>query len=189
MTELVSHQITRVNYILDSHPIAAVGTGAVDVYTQHDRETWDNTDVVFEYPNHIKVNSTSHRMNAKMGQAEEYQGTNGTIDTFRRNKLRLYWEKETKHLATLGIKGGHVKIKLGETLNVDESPTETPGKIITVEGERRNLVAHFFDCMRNNKEPVITVEEGRIATISVLMANQAIRLGRKVTWDEMLRTT
>ena len=82
MTELVSHQITRVNYILDSHPVSAVGTGAVDFYTQHDRETWDNVDVIYEYPNHIKVNSTSNFMNRKMGSSEEYQGTNGAIETY-----------------------------------------------------------------------------------------------------------
>jgi predicted dehydrogenase len=188
MTELVSHQITRINYILDSHPLAAVGTGAVDFYTQYDRETWDNVDVIFEYPNNIKINSTSNFMNAKMGVSEEIQGTNGTIHSYGRN-IKLYWERETEHLATIGIKGAHAKVKLGETLNVDESPTQTPGKEVLVEGERRSLMGHFFDCMRNDKEPVINVEEGRVASISALMANQAIRLGRKVTWDEMLRTT
>lgn len=187
ITELVSHQITRVNYILDSHPISAIGTGAVDFYTQHNRETWDNVDVVFEYPDHIKVNSTSNFMNAKMGQSEEYLGTNGTIEPFG-NKLRLYWETETEHLASIGIKKEHVNIKLGQTLNVSELPVKVPGKEITVERERRNIVAHFFDCIWNNKEPVIGVEEARISSISVLMANHAIRLGRKVTWDEMLAT-
>ena len=186
MTELVSHQITRFNYILDSHPVSAVGTGAVDFYTQHDRETWDNVDVIFEYPDHIKVNSTSNFMNRKMGSSEEYQGTNGAIETFNNNKIRYFWETETEHLASIGIKKGDVSVKLGETLKVDESPTRTPGKEIEVKGKRRNLVAHFFDCMRNDKEPVISVEEGRQSSISALMANRAIRLGRKVTWDEML---
>jgi predicted dehydrogenase len=187
MTDLVSHQINTVNYVLDSHPISAVGTGAVDFYTQYDRETWDNVDVVFEYPDHIKVNSTSNFMNAKMGTSIEYLGTNGTIEPGGRGEIRLYWETATEHLASIGIKTGQVNIKLGETLKVDESPNRIPGKVIKVErGEERNLVAHFFDCIRNNKEPVINVEEGRGSSITCLMANQAIRLGRKVTWDEML---
>lgn len=187
MTELVSHQITTINYILDSHPLAVVGTGAVDFYTQYDRETWDNVDVVYEYPEHVKVNCTSNFMNAKMGQTIEYQGTNGTIEPAGRGRLYLYWERETEHLASIGIKTGQVTVKLGETLNVDESPNKIPGKVITIQGEEeRNLVAHFFDCIRNNKEPVINVEEGRRSSITSLMANQAIRLGRKVTWDEMV---
>ncbi len=183
MTELVSHQITALNYVIDSHPISAVGTGAVDFYKEYDRETWDNIDVVFEYPNNIKVNSTSNFMNAKMGNSIEYLGTNGTIEPFR-NKIHLYWETETKHLESLGIKGAH--IQLGKSLNVSEEAVRIPGKEIEVTGERKNLVAHFFDCIRNDKEPVISVEEGRRSSIQALMANKAIRLGRKVTWDEML---
>ncbi|MCK4967389.1 Gfo/Idh/MocA family oxidoreductase, partial [bacterium] len=186
MTELVSHQITRINYILDSHPISAVGTGAIDFYTQHDRETWDNVDVIYEYPNHIKYNATSNFMNAKMGVSEEFLGTNGTAEPFGRDKIRLFWETKTEHLASIGINKEDVQVKLGESLKVDYLPRRTPGKEVQVEGEKRNLVAQFFDCIRNDTEPAITAEEGRRSTITALMANRAIRLGRKVTWDEML---
>jgi len=183
MTELASHQVTALNYVIDSHPISAVGTGAVDFYHEYDRETWDNVDVIFEYPDGVKVNSTSNFMNAKMGQSIEYLGTNGTIEPYR-NKIRLYWETKTEHLESLGIEGEY--IKLGQSLNVSEEAVRIPGNEIEVTGERKNLVAHFFDCIRNDKEPVISAEEGRISSIQALMANKAIRLGRKVTWDEML---
>jgi len=183
MTELVSHQITVLNYVIDSHPISAVGTGAIDFYHQHDRETWDNVDVIFEYPDHIKVNVSANFMNSKHGTSIEYLGTNGTIEP-QRNKIRLYWERRTQHLESLGYKGAEVK--LGESLKVSEEAVRTPGKEIEVKGGQRNLVAHFFDCIKNDKEPVIGVEEGRRSSIQALMANKAIRLGRKVTWDEML---
>ncbi len=196
MTELLSHQIAEINYVLDSHAVSVVGTGTVDFYKGYNRETWDNVDVIFEYPEHIKVNSTSNFMNAKMGVSLEYLGTNGTIapvpkqigmvgilDTSK-DKINIYWETNTKHLESLGIKGAD--IKLGQSLNVSESAVRIPGKVIEVSGEQKDLVAQFFDCIRNDKEPAIGVEEGRTASIQALMANKAIRLGRKVTWDEML---
>ena len=100
---------------------------------------------------------------------------------------KIYWEKETRHLAVRGIEAAHHKIKLGQTLEEDESPSQTKGKLIEVEGDwrRRNMLGDFFTCMRERGTPAIDVVEGRQSSISSLLANRAIREGRKVTWEEM----
>ena len=197
MTELLAHQICEINYMLGSHPISAIGTGAIDFYKEYKRETWDNIDVVFEYPGRVKANMTSNFMNAKMGVSIEYLGTNGTIapvprkigivgkiDTSK-DKISLFWETDTEHIAAIGIKKGS-EVMLGQSLKVSDSPVSQPGRIVEVSGEPKNLAAQFFDCIRNDENPIIGVEEGRNASIQALLGNKAIRLGRKVTWDEML---
>jgi len=189
MTELVSHQLTMINWVLEAHPLNAVGQGGVDLYKDHGRETWDNVNVVYEYPEGIKLNATGILSNARYGYAVTIMGTHGTIELGRRP--RIYWEKETRHLAVRGIEGAHFKVKLGQTLEEDESPSQSKGKLIQVEeGDRRrreneNMLGDFFTCVRERGTPAIDVVEGRRSSISSLLANQAIRESRKVTWEEM----
>jgi predicted dehydrogenase len=185
MTELVSHQLTALNWILESHPLNAIGQGGVDTYKDHDRETWDNVNVVYQYPEGIKANVSSILTNARYGYAITIMGTHGTIELGRRPKI--YWEKETRHLTARGIEAVHFKVKLGQSLEEDESPSQSKGKLIMPEGERSrsNMLRDFFTCVRERGNPAIDVVEGRQSSISSLLANQAIREGRKVTWEEM----
>ncbi len=185
MTELVSHQLTLLNWVLDAHPLNAVGQGGVDVYKDHERETWDNVNVVYEYPGGAKVNVSSILTNARSGRSITIMGTHGTIEVAR--QPRIYWEKETRHLAVRGIEVAHFKIKLGQTLEEDESPSQSKGKLIEVEEDRGrgNMLGDFFTCVRQRGTPAIDVVEGRQSSISSLLANRSISEGRKVTWEEM----
>ncbi|HUU29161.1 MAG TPA: Gfo/Idh/MocA family oxidoreductase [archaeon] len=187
MTELVSHQLTMINWVLDAHPLNAVGQGGVDLYKDHERETWDNVNVVYEYPGGIKLNATGILSNARYGYQVTIMGTHGTIELGRQPKI--YWEKETRHLDSYGVKTSHFKVKLGQSLEEDESPSQSKGKLIEVETERERdrgkMLGDYFACVRQGGAPAIDAVEGRRSSISSLLANRAIREGRKVTWEEM----
>lgn len=187
LTELVSHQLTAINWLLEAHPLSAVGQGGVNIFTQHDRETWDHVNVVYEYPGGARLNATSILSNARYGYAMTIMGTHGTIVMDRRG-ARIYWEKETRHLASVGVKAEHYKVKLGQSLEDDEIPSQSKGKKIEVEEQdrRTGMLEGFFNCVRHGGTPAIDVHEGRTSSITALMGNRAIREERKVTWEDMV---
>ncbi|OGG02150.1 MAG: hypothetical protein A3F83_02490 [Candidatus Glassbacteria bacterium RIFCSPLOWO2_12_FULL_58_11] len=188
LTELVSHQLTALNWLLDSHPLSAVGSGGVDLYTQHERETWDHVNVVYDYPGGVRLDATAILSNARYGYSMTIMGTHGTIVMDRRGS-RIYWEPETRHLDSLGVSAEHFKVQLGQSLKDDETPDESPGKVIETGEEddrRESMIANFFNCVRENGHPAIDVQEGRRSSTTSLLGNRAIREGRKVMWDEMI---
>jgi len=191
MTELVSHQINKINWILDSRPLSATGKGSISTYTHHDRETYDNVHVIFDYPDNITVNSSCILTNRHHALTAEFLGTHGTLKTYgwEEGRLWIFWEDEnaTSHYINYDdITGEHVDTTLGQTLE-DKPPdvTNSTGKELFNDKPIINIVEHFFDCIRNDIEPEIGVEEGRISSISVLMANKAMEEGKKVTWEDM----
>jgi predicted dehydrogenase len=78
MSELGTHQIHAVNWFLGSAPTAVVGMGGID-YWKDGREIFDNVEVIFEYPNGVKLNYTSLTTNQYDGYYEQFMGKDGTL--------------------------------------------------------------------------------------------------------------
>ncbi len=57
LDELSAHQIDIVSFILGKTPVKAVGMGSTSFYPKK-RETFDNTQVLYEYPGGVKGNFT-----------------------------------------------------------------------------------------------------------------------------------
>ena len=57
LAELSSHQIDFVNWVFNSNPSKVSGFGGID-YWKDGRETYDNTHVVYAYPNGVKASFT-----------------------------------------------------------------------------------------------------------------------------------
>src|SRR5579872_2964011 len=78
MSELGTHQIHAVNWFLGAAPTAVVGMGGID-YWKDGREVFDNVEVIFEYPNGVKLNYTSLTTNQFDGYYEQFMGKDGTL--------------------------------------------------------------------------------------------------------------
>ncbi len=78
MSELGTHQIHAVNWFLGAAPIAVTGMGGID-YWKDGREVFDNVEVIFEYPNGVKLNYTSLTTNQYDGYYEQFMGKDGTL--------------------------------------------------------------------------------------------------------------
>ena len=102
----------------------------------------------------------------------------------------IYGDKGTLKLSVMGYDfipaGGkgqpvHVDVKY----EFDEYPEDRTEKDLerhvapAIRGHMRNLL----DCIASRGKPVSDIEEGHISTASCILANNAMRLNRTLTWD------
>ncbi len=163
IVEQACHILDIFNWVSDSHPLRAYGSGGINLY--HDeppgRTTMDNYVVLYEYPNNVRF-SFSHIYfdpGNFTGIQERAWGSEGALDLPK----GLFYPRS----------GGR---------NVE-------GQKIPVEGEGEDMnyrsVAAFFDNARGKKQPLNNVESGRIATLTGILGRKAIYEKRVVEWKEV----
>jgi len=193
MAELASHQIDVINWFTDATPISVMGMGGID-YWQDGRDVWDNVEVIYEYPNGVKVVYTSILSNQYDGYAEQFMGDKGTLlltnekDGFlfkEPTAEELGWEEHAKKAAG---KGGTTGLVL------DVTATKKKGTGAVIGGRKMaagyelkdaytlELESFVHDVVRNGQKPLCDAEVGFKAAVAVLMANKAIEEGRKITF-------
>jgi len=193
MAELGSHQIDVINWFTGATPISVMGMGGID-YWKDGREVWDNVQVLYEYPDGVKVVYTSILSNQYDGYAEQFMGDKGTLlltnekdgFLFREPTAdELGWEEHAKK--TTG-KGGATGLVL------DVTATKKRGTGAVIGGRKMEagyelkdayvleLESFVNDVVRNGQKPICDAEVGFKAAVAVLMANKAIEEGRKITF-------
>ncbi len=183
LTELASHQLDVINWFLGSYPIAVVGTGGID-YWKDGREVYDNVELLYEYPNGVKVVYSSITANAYDGYGEWFMGDQGTIVLTEENKGLLFREPRAGRLeweqdASTQQVGGRTAITL------QARPTrraQTASEQLNY-GANRNAyyleLEHFCQCVRTSETPRCTPREAIPALATVLLAEEAIATGTK----------
>ncbi|MCB0548293.1 MAG: Gfo/Idh/MocA family oxidoreductase [Phaeodactylibacter sp.] len=176
--ELHSHQIDFVNWVFDTHPSRAVGFGGID-YWKDGRETFDNVNTLFEYPNGMKVNCISLTANAHEGYLFKFKGSKGTIE-LKVDEGRVYLEELNEK------EKGNVDGVSGATLAARKKGEGYP---IKAEQEREGwegthyAFQDFYDCVQTGRTPASNVHTGATAAISVRMAIDALRQGGTQEWS------
>lgn len=193
MAELASHQIDVINWFTGTTPLSVMGVGGID-YWKDGREVWDNVEVIYEYPNGIKLVYTSILSNQYDGYAEQLMGDKGTLlltnekDGFlfkEPTAEELGWEEHAKK--TTG-KGGTTGLVL------DVTATKKKGTGAVIGGQKMaagyelkdayvlELESFVNDVVRNGQKPLCDAEVGFKTAVAVLMANQAIEQGTKMNF-------
>lgn len=180
--ELCSHQIDIVNWMTDSVPVKVTGFGGVD-YWQDGRETYDNINLIYEYPDGIKANFTSVLSNAFDGYKITIMGDQGTI-VIGRDEAWLYAEavamknnKGTEKGIVDGVSGATIK-------------NWTQGKPVPIYFDDGGLAptAHalndFEKYVKENKKPFSNEETGKNAAIAVHMGIEAMDSGQVIYWKD-----
>lgn len=202
MAELGSHQIQVVNWFLNSAPTAVMGVGGVD-YWKDGRDVWDNVQVIYEYPEGVKVTYQSLTTNQFDGFQEEFMGDKGTlITTVGGNGLDkglLYREPKAETLEwaqyTEKEKGANGK----EGIILDASATKklnTGAKIgeetLTTDGEGKDgYDLEFYNwvaSIREGKPVYCDAETGLRTAVAILKANEAIKRQTRVAIPDDLYT-
>jgi len=190
LTEVVTHEIDQIIDILGIMPVTASFYGKIMVY-KDGREHHDSIMGSWEMENGVIGVGTAHLSNAKHGSGWTMLGTHGSIESYG-GTLKLYWEKQARHLDSIGIKHKFTRITLGQSLKESESPKITPAKVIRfdVDGDYDNATArefkHFYDCILNGTKPVMDVESARRTSIAALMAyHSSMNNGRQFTRQEI----
>jgi len=177
LSELCAHQIDMVNYLLDAHPVKAIGIAGIN-YWKDGRDTYDNIRTVYEYPGGVQSSVTSILSNGYKDYNIRILGDKATIEIMR-DKAFIYAEPVNMKKATVdGVTGATVKAYAAA------QPLEygSPGTN-TVEPTIYSL-ADFFDCIRNKRKPVSNVETAHYSSVSILLGNMAADKTTSVLWLE-----
>jgi len=176
LTELLIHDIDMVLDILGTRPIQGACDGKIMVY-QDGRENHDSLMGYLEMEDGVLGLASGHLSNSRWGSSWAIHGTHGTIE-YMGDTLRIFWEKETRHLDSIGVKHKFNRIKLGQSLNIKESPVTEPDKVVnfrsaTTEDSSDRALAHFFDCIRNGTKPIMDAASARKTSIAALTLYQS----------------
>jgi predicted dehydrogenase len=174
LAELSSHQIDFANWILDAHPLKAVGFGGID-YWKDGRETYDNTKVVYEFPDGVKATYTCLTSNAKDDYKIMVMGDKGTLTIFQTS---AWFYPEGKYKAEYGEVDG----VSGATTNWQQGKGERL-ELNHIDPTKQALI-DFRDAILNNKPPLSTVTTGAKAAYAVEMGIQAMDQQKVIHWDD-----
>jgi myo-inositol 2-dehydrogenase / D-chiro-inositol 1-dehydrogenase len=159
ITEQDIHSIDVMNWILDQHPLKAVGTGGRGSRTVGD--AWDNFSVIYWFPNDVVVTFYSKKYGAGADDiACQMYGTEGTIDTH--------------YAGDVGIKG-----------KVNYTGTRDPMLFST--GVERNI-ATFHDQVTSGQLDYSTVAPAVQSTLTTILGRNAAYKQAEVTWDHLLQS-
>lgn len=154
------HILDLFTWAIGAHPVRAMGSGGTNLFIDDPpgRTVMDNYNVIFEYPGGVRVNFSHHYFDPPRftGIQERVFGSKGAIDL---------------PAATWQPREGKETIKL-------EVPNE--GKDSTY-----MALAHFADCIRENRQPMSDAESAWVSTVVPIMGTKAIYEQRIVTWEEV----
>ena len=171
------HQIDTVAWFTGlNYPRKAVASGGT--YAWNDgRQSYDTFTTILEYGvdnnpgKGFQAVFQSRQTNAARGGVEKYYSPNGTIDLVK------------GVVTNEGVEGAKPhEEKLTSNYQKAETAANTGGDPLT-SAHMRN----WMECVRNRKDPNAPVEAGYWHTVSLIMANAAMRTGLVGTFDPVKR--
>jgi len=152
------HVLDVANWLLQSHPTKAYGTGGRKVRTDVG-DCWDHFVVTFWYPNDVLVDfeSTQFAKGYSALTARVF-GSHGTVDTNYGGEVKITGDKP--------YKGGNT------------------GKMFT-EGTITNI-KDFVESMQNGKL-LNNAKQSAQSSLTTILGRTAAYENKTVTWDEMIR--
>jgi predicted dehydrogenase len=205
MAELGSHQIDVANWALDAEPDSVIATGGID-YWKDGRETWDNVQAVFEYPEGRKLLYSSILFNQRYEFNEQIMGDQGTIEITLGNGM--YFREPIAKVesgpakenwwagATVAERSAQKGIPIfPETSDVPEGFVARELRFAKrwlasmgiyqfdePQDPVRAELENFFASIREGKPVVAGLEVGVADSLAVIYANRSIDSGQKVFW-------
>ncbi len=187
MTELASHQLDVVNWLLGTTPESVMGSGGID-YWRDGREVYDNVFCIYNYeklnesgdPYTVRVTYSSLQNNAYEGASELVMGTKGTL--FLTSKKGLFYQEGSTDNPGWSNDNqsdkNAVLVTSGKTLKMDNDPWAHRGKPFEIDAtanDTRDELIAFLDCVqRRDTQTICDVHVGWDDTMTVLAGVQAM---------------
>jgi len=159
ITEQDIHSVDVMDWILEQHPLKALGTGGRGSRTVGD--AWDHFSVIYWFPNDVVVTfySTKYGAGADDITCRMY-GTEGTIDTH--------------YAGDVGIKG-----------KVNYAGTRDPMLFST--GVQRNI-ATFHEQITSGQHDYSTIAPAVQSTLTTILGRNAAYKQAELTWDHLMQS-
>jgi len=173
LAELSSHQIDFANWLFDSHPEKVTGFGGID-YWKDGRETYDNTHVIYAYPNGVKASYTCLTGNAKDDYKIHVMGDKGTM-VLDYAKAWFYPEGSyTKKYGDVdGVSGATTNWEAGKGIPLDFDHIDPT----------QQALEDFRDSIVKGIPPLSDVISGAKVSYAIDMGIRAMDQNKTIQWD------
>lgn len=175
LAELSSHQIDFVNWVTGTTPTSVVGTGGID-YWKDGRETFDNTHVLFDYPEGIRASFSCTTANAYNSYQIRVLGDKATI-VIGFNGASII--PEAKYKKELGLVDGVSSATIPVMDEDGAIPIKWDGTDPTLEA-----LQEFASNVLNNRKPSCNVETGAKLAIAVRQAFDSVHSRKRMDWKD-----
>ncbi len=155
ITEQAVHNIDTINWVMDSAPVSAFGSGGR--FTRPtDSEMWDNISVDYEYPGDRIISFMCRQIPGS-------EGDNGTV---------IYGTEGTCYIGAIS-RGSWINNRAGKKVWSMEGSIADAYK-----QEHKDLI----DSIRSGK-PIVELQETAKSSLTAVLGRVAAYTGQKVTWD------
>ena len=173
-TELCSHQIDFVNWVLGETPEQVMGVGGID-YWKDGRETYDNVHLTYSYANGVKAKFSCLTSNAKDGYQIKVLGDKGTIIIDTKNAWFYPERKKNKVMGEVdGVSGATAQWDKAKGYNINIEHLD-PSK---------QALLDFKNAIIDNKTPLSNITSGAKTAVCVQMALDAMYDNKIVKWND-----
>jgi predicted dehydrogenase len=164
-TNLMVHFIDLVHFVNGlQFPRYAVSLGGTFRWKTEGYDVPDSVEVAYEYPEGFLVRYATTFGNAA-GNYAKWFGTRGTLDAKNLNP-RNTWEMT------------------GDGSGEPDRPTTA---LPFPPRETKPHMQDFLDCVRTRQQPIAPIEAGYSHSVAVLMADEAMRQGRRFSYNHQQR--
>jgi predicted dehydrogenase len=171
--ELSSHQIDFCNWFLDAHPEKVTGFGDIS-YWKDGRETYDNTHLIYSYPNGVKASFTCLTANAKDDYQIKVLGDKGSIIIDYQNAWKYPEGQYEKVIGDVdGVSGATASWTAGKGIAIEYKHTEPT----------RQALEDFRTAIIENKMPLSNFKSGAKVAFAVDMGIRAMDTNQVVNWN------
>ena len=199
VTELATHQLQAGNWALRMLPEKVAGMGDI-VYWKDGREVYDSINLIYHYPNGVKMTYESMIANKFYGLEEEIMGSKGTMEP---EKGKYYFEDVEPAPGIMQLIN-QIEHKIFDNVSfagpswVPETASVNKGHLImdnvtTISGQSSvgaagdgsiELVTAFCEAAITGKPAPNLVEEAYYSSVLGLLGLQAIDEGRVITFPD-----
>jgi len=174
------HVVDICNWVLQGHPVKAIGTGGRKGRTESPGDNWSHFDVVFFYPNDVHVSFSSCQFGKSPFEANErFFGTRGASRSPYSGPLGIEgdeawtWAESEKPATTTKTPAGQFSATGNFSDNLAQADSEKHAAFI------KSIVTRNY----HNQAAL-----GAESAMSAMLGRKAAYTGKEATWDELVKS-
>ena len=169
------HAIDICNWVLQGHPLKAIGRGGRQGRSESPGDAWSHFDVIFTYPNDVTVSFSSSQFGkGGFDVSERFFGTRGNSQSPYSGPLQIAGDDPWTWSGSDKPQSGNFSVTGNFSDNLAQADPEKHAAFI------RSITSGQF----HNQAAL-----GAESALSAMLGRTAAYTGREVTWDELLRSS
>jgi myo-inositol 2-dehydrogenase / D-chiro-inositol 1-dehydrogenase len=168
------HVIDICNWVLQGHPMKAIGSGSRKGRTETPGDNWSHFDVVFTYPNDVHVSFSSCQFGKTGFDANErFFGTRGSSQSPYAGPIQITGDEAWTWGGSDKPQTGSFSATGSFSDNLAQADSE----------KHKDFIQSIVNAKFHNQAAL-----GAESALSAMLGRTAAYKGKEVTWDEMIRS-